>query len=126
MARGRTGLVMTAMLVGLLARTPVGMAADDAADTEAPVDECVAACDAAHDTCAAAAEAKEADCARRQKTCDDGCATCTRMYGPLVVTCVEDCQNCRAALAASGCTGRADAAKECEATHERCLARCDG
>jgi hypothetical protein len=47
------------------------------------------------------------------------------MNGPLVVTCVEDCENCKAALAASGCTRGGEATAGCDATHERCLARCD-
>ena len=124
-----TGVVAT-MLAGLLVTAPGAWAEDDAGDAEAPADagvsECVAACEATHDTCAATAKAEAADCARQKRACDDGCSLCTRMYGPLVVSCVQDCEVCRARLAASPCARSGDAAaNECETALEGCLERCD-
>jgi hypothetical protein len=116
------------MLVGLLVGAAAGGVEGEATDTEAPADaavsDCVARCEATHDTCTAAATAQAADCARQTKACNDRCSLCTRMYGPLVVSCVEDCQGCQAKLAAPPCAHGDDAGKACETALEGCLERC--
>lgn len=117
------------MLAGLLCAATTGWAQDDDADTEAPADEavsaCVTKCEAQHDTCAATAKAEAAACERQQATCDRGCTLCTRMYGPQVVYCVNDCEACRAKLAASPCAKPPKSDDpECAKALEGCLERC--
>jgi len=124
----RTGSRLGAIaLAGLLCAAP-GWAQDDGVDTEAAPDEaaskCVTGCESQHDACEAAAATQAADCERRKTTCDQGCALCTRMYGPQVVYCVNDCEACRAQLAASPCSKPPKADDECTRALERCLERC--
>jgi hypothetical protein len=118
------GLVLALVLAG---GTGV-FAEDDETDTEAAADQdvgkCVTTCEATHDTCTAKATAEQADCKRKTATCDTGCALCTRMYGPQVVNCVNDCNACQVNLARSACATGTSADVECETTLETCLERC--
>lgn len=110
-------------------------AADDAAedpaadttDTEAAGDQaasaCITKCEAEHESCTAAAKTRADDCARQQAACNSRCGMCKRMYGPQVVYCVQDCEACRARLAASPCAKPAEDA-DCTRTLEACLERC--
>jgi hypothetical protein len=122
---GRLGAIV---LAGLLCAAATGWAQDDEADTEAPADEavskCVTKCETEHDTCTAAAKAQASDCERQKATCDQGCSLCTRMYGPQVVYCVQDCESCRAKLAASACGKPPKGDAECAPALEKCLERC--
>ena len=74
-------------------------------------------------TCAAGAKAKAADCDKQKAVCDGGCSTCTRLYGPQVVYCVQDCEKCRGNFAASAC-GKPPAEDACAKELETCLERC--
>jgi len=122
--RGRLGAIV---LVGVLCAAATGWAQDDEADTEAPADEavskCVTTCESQHDACAAAAKAKATDCDKQKAVCDGGCSTCTRLYGPQVVYCVQDCEKCRGNYAASAC-GKPPADDACAKELEACLERC--
>ena len=123
---GRLGAIV---LASLLCAATTGRAEDTGADTEAPADEavskCVTRCESAHDACAAAAKAKADDCERQKAVCDTGCARCARMKGgPLVVYCVNDCEGCRAKLAASPCAKPDTDDAECARALESCLERC--
>ena len=112
----------------ILAMAAAGRAADDAADTEAPADEavgkCVTACEAEHDQCVVAAKGRKDDCQRQKSTCESGCATCTRMNGPLVVTCINDCAACRNRINASPCAKDAGDDTDCTRALDACLERC--
>jgi hypothetical protein len=118
------GLVLALVLAG---GTGVS-AADDDTDTEASVDQdvgkCVTKCEATHDACTAKATAEQADCKQKKATCDTGCGLCTRMYGPQVINCVNDCNACQTNLARSACTAGTSAGADCETALETCLERC--
>jgi len=121
----RLGAILVAAILGA---TAAGWAADDAADTEAPADEavgkCVTKCETEHDKCAAAAKVREGDCERQKTTCETGCSSCTKMYGPLVVTCINDCAACRNQITASPCAKGGGDDTECTHALDACLERC--
>ena len=122
----------------MLGAAAVGWAADEAADThaadteaadtEAPADEavgkCVTACETEHDKCTAAAKVQKDDCERQKTSCETGCSSCTKMYGPLVVTCIDDCAACRNRVAASPCGKDAADDTDCTRALDACLERC--
>ena len=70
------------------------------------------------------AKARKDDCERQKSTCEQGCSMCTKMYGPQVVYCVNDCAACRNRISASPCAK--DAADDTDCTHalDACLERC--
>jgi len=124
-AAARLGAILVATILGASA---TAWAADDAADTEAPSDEavskCVTKCESEHDKCAATAKARKDDCERQKSTCEQGCSMCTKMYGPQVVYCVNDCAACRNRISASPCAKNAADDTDCTHALDACLERC--
>lgn len=125
----RPAVRLTAIvLAGILGASTMGWARDDAADTEAPSDEavskCVTKCESEHDKCAADAKSRKGDCERQQSSCDQNCSMCTRMSGPQVIYCANDCNACLARIKASPCAKGGDDDADCTRALDACLERC--
>jgi hypothetical protein len=119
---------MAMLLAGILSASTVGWARDDAADTEAASDEavgrCVTSCEAEHEKCASDAKSRKSECDRQQSSCDQSCALCTRLNGPQVMYCANDCNACLARIKASPCAKGGDDEADCTRALDACLERC--